>query len=65
VYGYINRIRSGPWLETEAYRNIEVIWLLRHLKPDSRNTAGFRSVNRSAFRPIRGFYFPTSVEALS
>ncbi|HEY0234130.1 MAG TPA: transposase, partial [Afipia sp.] len=52
VYGYINRVRSSRRLEAEAHRNIEVIWLLRHLKPDFRTIADFRRVNRSAFRPV-------------
>ena len=33
---YIHRIRSGRYLEAETHRNIEVIWLLRRLKPTSR-----------------------------
>ncbi len=37
VYGYLNRIRSSRRLEAETHRNIEVIWLLRHLKPDFKN----------------------------
>nr|WP_235822909.1 transposase [Brucella anthropi] len=52
VYGYINRVRSSRRLEAEAHRNIEVIWLLRHLKPDFRTIADFRRVNRSAFRQV-------------
>jgi hypothetical protein len=32
---YIYRVRSGRHLEAETHR-IEVIWLLRHLKPTSR-----------------------------
>lgn len=36
----------------EAHRNIEAIWLLRHLKPDFRTIAAFRRVNRSAFRTV-------------
>ncbi len=32
VYGYLNRVRSSRRLEAETHRNIEVIWLLRHLK---------------------------------
>src|SRR5216110_2659261 len=36
VYGYLNRVRSSRRLEAETHRNIEVIWLLRHLKPDLR-----------------------------
>lgn len=39
VYGYINRVRSSRPLEAETRRNIEVIWLLRHLKPDFRTIA--------------------------
>jgi transposase len=42
VYGYINRVRSSRRLEAETHRNIEVIWLLRHLKPDFRTIADFR-----------------------
>jgi transposase len=52
IYGYINRVRSSRRLEAEAHRNIEVIWLLRHLKPDFRTIATFRRVNRSAFRKV-------------
>src|SRR5215212_9166723 len=32
LYGYLNRVRSSRRLEAETHRNIEVIWLLRHLK---------------------------------
>jgi hypothetical protein len=52
VYGYINRVRSSRRLEAETHRNIEVIWLLRHLKPDFRTVADFRRDNRSAFRQV-------------
>jgi transposase len=52
IYGYLNRVRSSRRLETETHRNIEVIWLLRHLKPDFKTIADFRSDNRNAFRPI-------------
>jgi len=34
IYGYLNRVRSSRRLEREAQRNIEIIWLLRGLKPD-------------------------------
>ncbi|MBU7005608.1 transposase [Peptococcaceae bacterium DYL19] len=33
LYGYINRIRSSRKLETEAGRNLELMWLLGKLKP--------------------------------
>lgn len=52
VYGYLNRVRSSRRLEAECHRNIEMIWLLRHLKPDFRTIAAFRRVNRSAFRQV-------------
>jgi len=34
IYGYLNRVRSSRRLEMECHRNIEVIWLLRSLRPD-------------------------------
>jgi transposase len=52
IYGYLNRIRSSRRLEAETHRNIEVIWLLRHLKPDFKTIADFRRDNRNAFRPV-------------
>src|ERR1700710_3088635 len=52
IYGYLNRVRSSRRLEAEAHRNIEVIWLLRHLKPDFKTIADLRRDNRKAFRPI-------------
>jgi len=52
IYGYINRVRSSRRLEAETHRNIEVIWLLRHLKPDFRTIADFRRVNRAAFKQV-------------
>src|SRR4029077_20780995 len=39
IYGYLNRVRSSRRLESETHRNIEVIWLLRHLKPDFKTIA--------------------------
>src|SRR5436309_6408459 len=52
IYGYLNRVRSSRRLEAETHRNIEVIWLLRQLKPDFKTIADFRRDNRNAFRPI-------------
>jgi Transposase DDE domain/Transposase domain (DUF772) len=48
----LNRVRSSRRLEAETHRNIEVIWLLRHLKPDFKTIADFRRDNRHAFRAI-------------
>ena len=52
IYGYLNRVRSSRRLEAETHRNIEVIWLLRHLKPDFKTIADFRRDNRHAFRQV-------------
>jgi IS5 family transposase len=45
-------VRSSRRLEAECHRNIEVIWLLRTLKPDFKTIADFRSDNRAAFKKI-------------
>src|SRR5436305_13650326 len=52
IYGYLNRVRSSRRLEAETHRNIEVIWLLRHLKPDFKTIADFRRDNHKSFRPV-------------
>ena len=52
IYGYLNRVRSSRRLEAECRRNIEVIWLLRTLKPDFKTIADFRRDNRGAFRSV-------------
>ncbi len=52
IYGYLNRVRSSRRLEAETHRNMEVIWLLRGLKPDFKTIADFRRDNRAAFRPV-------------
>src|ERR1700691_1732762 len=52
IYGYLNRVRSSRRLEMECHRNIEVIWLLRTLKPDFKTIADFRCDNRAAFRSV-------------
>ena len=52
IYGYLNRIRSSRRLEREAQRNIEVIWLVRGLKPDFKMIADFRRDNCGAFKSV-------------
>ena len=52
IYGYLNRVRSSRRLEAETHRNIEVIWLLRHLKPDFKTIADFRRINHKVFRLV-------------
>lgn len=50
IYGYLNRIRTSRLLERECERNIELIWLLKGLRPCFRTIAGFRSSHPEAFR---------------
>ena len=52
IYGYLNRVRSSRRLEAETRRNLEVIWLLRGLRPDFKTIADFRRDNRTAFKAI-------------
>ena len=50
IYGYLNRVRSSRRLEAETHRNLEVIWLLRRLRPNFKTIADFRRENRESFR---------------
>lgn len=52
LYGYLNRIRSSRRLEQEAIRNLEIIWLLRKLKPDFKTIADFRKDNKKALKKV-------------
>ena len=51
-YGYLQGIRSSRRLEAEAGRNLEVIWLLKGLRPDFKTIADFRKNNRKAFKGV-------------
>jgi len=48
IYGHLNRITTSRKLEAETHRNIEVMWLLRKLKPDDKSISDFRKDNREA-----------------
>ena len=50
LYGYLNRIRSSRGLEREAGRNLELIWLMKHLVPGYRTIAKFRQENWKALK---------------
>jgi transposase len=50
LYGYINQIRSSRRLEREACRNLELIWLLKNLRPGYRTIANFRKDNWQALK---------------
>ncbi|MCK5767377.1 MAG: IS1182 family transposase [Candidatus Atribacteria bacterium] len=52
LYGYLNRVRSSRRLEQEAIRNLEVIWLIRKLKPDFKTIADFRKDNKKALKKV-------------
>jgi transposase len=52
VYGYLNRTRSSRRLETEAGRNVELMWLMRKLRPDFKTIADFRKDNAQAIKKV-------------
>ena len=58
IYGYLNKIRSSRDLEKECKRNIEVMWLLKCLKPDHNTIANFRKENPKAIKKV----FRTTVQ---
>ena len=54
----LNRVRSSRRLESETHRNLEVIWLMRQLRPDFKTIADFRRENKKAFRQAVGATLP-------
>lgn len=52
IYGYINRTRSSRLLEKECLRNLELIWLMRRLRPDFKTIADFRKDNAEAVKKV-------------
>jgi transposase len=52
LYGYLHRVRSSRRLEAETHRNLEVIWLVRGVKPDHWTIAAFRREHRGCFAGI-------------
>jgi transposase len=58
IYGYLNKVRSTRDLEKECKRNIEVMWLLKCLKPDHNTIANFRKDNPKAIKKV----FRTTVQ---
>ena len=58
IYGYMNKVRSTRDLEKECKRNIEVMWLLRCLKPDHNTISNFRRDNPKAIKKV----FRTTVQ---
>lgn len=52
IYGYLHRMRSSRELEAQTYRNLEVIWLLRQLRPDHKTISEFRRRNLKCFKEV-------------
>lgn len=52
LYGYMNRMRSSRVLELGCSRNIELIWLLKNLKPDHNTISRFRKDNPKAIKRV-------------
>lgn len=50
LYGYKNKLRSSRQLEHACKVNLEVIWLLKGLRPSARKIAYFRKENAKAFK---------------
>ena len=58
IYGYMNKVRYSRDLEKECKRNIEVMWLLKCLKPDHNTISNFRRDNPKAIKKV----FRTTVQ---
>ena len=52
IYGYLNKVRSSRNLEKECKRNIEMIWLIKALKPDLSTISNFRMDNPKAIKKV-------------
>ena len=59
LYGYLNRVRSAAWNRrrraTHSLRSgqaLEVIWLLRKLRPDFKTIADFRKDNAAGIKQV-------------
>ena len=52
LYGYLNRLRSSRQLERECARNLELIWLMRKLRPDFKTIADFRKDNSQGIKAV-------------
>lgn len=52
IYGYLNQIPSSRKLEAETKRNLELMWLVRKLKPDFKTIADFRKDNKEPLTQV-------------
>jgi transposase len=59
LYGYLNRVCSARKLEREANRNIELMWLLRQIRPDFKTISRFRQDNGEAIQRLFAQFIET------
>jgi transposase len=52
LYGYINGIRRSRKLEKECCRNVEVMWLLKNVKPKYHTISDFRKDHSKQIKKI-------------
>lgn len=52
IFGYTNGIRSSRKLELETHRDIELMWLLKTLKPDYKTISNFRKDNEKGIKNV-------------
>lgn len=50
VYGYLNQVQTSRRLERECQRNMELLWLMKRLRPDFKTIADFRRENGQAIK---------------
>jgi transposase len=50
MYGYLYHLRSSRRLERETHRHVELMWLLKKLRPDHKTIAAFR---KHTLKPLR------------
>lgn len=62
IYGYLNRIQSSRRLQTEANRNIELMWLLERLTPDFKTIADFKRDNAQGIKQACSHFVTISRE---
>jgi transposase len=52
LWGYVNRVTSSRKLERECSRNLEVLWLMRRLRPDHWTICAFRRRAGAALKKV-------------
>jgi len=50
LYGYMQKIHSSRRLERETQRNLEMIWLVKGIRPSYKTIANFRKSNAAALK---------------